>query len=339
MTIKKWDAAIENYFRRMIFLLLSILCSVALGFVMKFFARFGIDTLQAIVVNYATCVACATVHKGEFPIQSTDFSLPWWPFAVGLGLFFITGFNGAAATVKHFGLTVAAIVQKMSIAMTVPFAIYFYCESAGFLKILGVFCAIASIVLANLKSKDLLAGTPTKAGEQGFVGGDANKGRSFEFRVSSSCPVRRPPSGINLLWVPIITFLLSVVIEVGFLKVNYEKWLPDGDVRFIATIFGTAGMLGLAVILGRYFMKKAVFSWKNVVAGIALGIPNYGSILFIFLALGSGMEGSVFFPANNVGIIVASALLAVLFFREKLSAINWAGVGLAVAAIVLIAMG
>ena len=123
------------------------------------------------------------------------------------------------------------------------------------------------------------------------------------------------------------------------MKTNHENWLPDGDVRFISTIFGTAGLLGLGVVLGQFFMKKAQFSWKNVAAGIALGVPNYGSILFIFLALESGVEGSVFFPANNVGIIVASALLAVLFFREKLSRLNWLGVGLAVLAIVLISIG
>ena len=292
----------------MIYLFLSILCSVAIGFVMKFFPRYKIDTLQAIVVNYATCVTCATFHKGESPIKIADMSLPWWPYAIGLGLVFITGFNGAASTVKHYGLTVAAIVQKMSIALSVPFAILVYHESAGLLKVLGILCAVGSILLTNLKE-------------------DKPKD---DFGVKTN----KVP---NLIWIPIITFLLSVVIEIVFLKVNHEKWLPEGDVKFIATIFGTAGFLGFAVILWRYYRKIASFSLKNVVAGIALGIPNYGSILFIFLALGNGVEGSVFFPANNVGIIVLSALLAVGIFHEKLSKLNWTGVALAIAAILLIA--
>ncbi len=291
----------------MIYLILSVLCSTALGLVMKLFPRFGIDQLQAIVMNYATCVVCATVHSGEFPIKHADFGSEWWPWAVGLGLFFVTGFNGAALTVRYFGLTVAAVVQKMSIALSVPFAICFYQESAGFGKVLGILCALASIVLANLPQKEL--------------GGAA------------------PVFSKNLLWLPLATFLLSVVIEVGFMKYDHENWLPVGDVRFIATIFSTAGLLGLGAVLWQFLMKKARFSWRNVAAGIILGIPNYGSILFIFLALGSGVEGSVFFPANNVGIIVGSALLAAFVFRERLSRLNWAGVALAVAAIVLIATG
>jgi drug/metabolite transporter (DMT)-like permease len=288
----------------MIYLFCSIICSVLIGMVMKFFPKYGVHQLQAIVVNYATCLACATVHLREFPIKPADFDLPWWPFAVGLGFFFITAFSAAVSTVKHFGLTVSAIVQKMSIALSVPFAIYFFHDSAGLLKILGVFAAIGSIVLTNIPPK------------------------------STENQVETQPR--NLLWIPISTFLGSLIIEIFFLKINNEKWIAGRDIEFISTIFGMAGFLGFLMLLWQFWQKKTTFAWKNVLAGIALGIPNYGSMLFIFLALGSGLEGSRFFPINNVGIIIVSTLAAVLFFREKLSLINWLGVGLAVLAILLI---
>jgi drug/metabolite transporter (DMT)-like permease len=291
-------------FAAMIYLLCSILCSVLIGLVMKFLPKYGIHQQQAIVVNYATCVACATLHLREFPLKMTDSSLPWWPIAVGLGFIFIITFNSAAATVKYFGLTVSAIVQKMSIALSVPFAIYFYHDSAGLLKILGVFSAILSIILTNIQPK------------------------SSENQAESNKK--------SWLWVPILTFFGSLIIEVCFLKINHEKWIAGRDIEFVSTIFGTAGLLGFLMLLLQFWQKKTIFAWKNVLAGLALGIPNYGSMLFIFLALGSGVEGSRFFPVNNVGIIVVSTVAAVLFFREKLSLINWLGVGLAVLAILLI---
>jgi uncharacterized membrane protein len=80
-----------------------------------------------------------------------------------------------------------------------------------------------------------------------------------------------------------------------------------------------------------------VFAWKNLLGGVALGIPNYGSMLFMLWALADGLGGSVVFPVNNVGIIVATAIGAVLIFREHLSRINRAGVVLAALSIILMA--
>ena len=53
--------------------------------------------------------------------------------------------------------------------------------------------------------------------------------------------------------------------------------------------------------------------------GIALGIPNFGSIYFLVLALRSGgMESSTIFPVNNVAIVMISTFLGILLFRERM---------------------
>jgi drug/metabolite transporter (DMT)-like permease len=291
----------------MVYLFLAVVCSVLLGFIFKVFVRLGIDIFQAIVFNYMTCVLCGWAHLGHFPIESASFGKPWMPYALLLGGVFITGFNTAASTVRHFGVTISQIMQKMSILISAPFAVLVYAESSSVVKILGFFLAIGAIILVNLRTKTQ---TDKQAG-----------------------PV------LGLWWIPVVTWILAGIIEVVFVRVQYEQLADMNDPTFIITVFGAAGVLGFLVACVGWFRKTLVFSWKNVLGGVVLGVPNYGSMLFMLWALAGGLEGSLVFPVANVGIIVTTAIGAVLFFNEKLSRLNWIGMGLAVLSILCIAFG
>lgn len=286
----------------MIYLLLSILCSVLLGFIFKLFGRYGVDSFQAIVFNYFTCVICGGLYAGTIPVGPVAGDEgKWLPYAIGLGAVFISGFTGAAVTVRYFGVTVSQIMQKMSILMTVPFAILVYHETAGPLKVTGVIMALASIILVNWPQKQGHSAENVKAGP---------------------------------LWIPVITWFLSGIIEITFLWVNGENYVEPGNVNFISTVFFTAGILGVSLAIYGWLTQKRTFSWRNVAGGIVLGIPNFGSMYFLLLALGGGLEGSFVFPVVNVGIILVTTIGAVLLFHERLSKINWIGVALALTAIV-----
>lgn len=289
----------------MFYLLLSVGCTVMLGFLFKLFVRYSVDIFQAIVVNYITCVACGWVQLGHFPISAESFHSPWMPCAVLLGLVFISGFNTAAMTVRHFGVTVSQIMQKMSILISVPFAIFAYQESAGWGKVAGFLLALAAIVLVNL---------PGKGG------------------------VNKPDAPFNRLWwIPAVTWVLSGILESVFVIVQHEKLANLSDPAFIIAVFGTAGVIGLVMAVAGLMQRRLKFHWKNLLGGVLLGIPNYGSMLFLLRALGAGLEGSLAFPVSNVGVIVITAIGAVTLFRERLSLPNWLGVALAAIAILLIA--
>jgi drug/metabolite transporter (DMT)-like permease len=294
----------------MLYLTLTVVCSVLLGFIFKLFGRFHVDGFQAIVFNYLTCFTCGWLHLGSFPVKAENFDSPWMPYALVLGLVFIGGFNMAALTVRHFGVTIGQIMQKMSILLTVPFAILAYHESAGWMKILGFLFALASIVLVNWPKKMTTAETP---------------------EISAQNNPRK-----SMLWIPIATWALAGFLEVLLVRVQKERLADMNDPTFIITIFGTAGVLGLLLAMVGWGTGRLQFSRKNVIAGIVLGIPNYGSMLFMLWALNSGLEGSFVFPVANVAIIFATTIGAVMLFEEKLSSINWMGIALAVTAIGLI---
>lgn len=292
----------------MLYLALYVFCSMLLGFIFKLYPRYKVDTFQAIVVNYITCVCCGWLHLGHFPYAHGENAANWLPYALFLGIVFISGFNGAAFTVRYFGVTVSQIMQKMSILLTVPFAVLVYHESSGAAKVTGFLLALASIVAVNWPKNEPKADVST------------------------------PGIGIKgPLWIPIITWVLAGIIEVTFLWTNGEKITATGDIAFISTVFGTAGLAGIGFWLVKRLRGQMPFAWRNVIGGVLLGIPNYGSILFLLMALGTGLEGSFVFPVGNVAIILLTTFGAVAFFQEKLSLVNWLGVVLAVAAIGLIA--
>jgi drug/metabolite transporter (DMT)-like permease len=296
----------------MLFLTLSAACSVLLGFIFKLFPRFGIDGFQAIVFNYATCFACGWLHLGHFPIEKSHFDTAWMPYALTLGFIFVSGFNLAALTVRHFGVTIGQIMQKMSILMTAPFAIWAYGEPSGAAKITGIALALASIVLVNWPKRNL---------EKASEGADRDA---------------QMPRLSGLLWIPLATWALSGLLEVLLVVVNNGKLADTSDPTFIIAVFGTAGFIGLCLAVVGWATGKLRFAWKNVLAGLILGVPNYGSLLFILLALETGLGGSFVFPVTNVGIIVLTTFGAVALFGERLSRINWAGIATAVLAIWLI---
>lgn len=289
----------------MFYLFLSIVCSVLLGFIFKLFDRFRVHAFQAIMFNYFTCVACGWLHGGKLPYSAADRGEPWMPYALLLGVVFISGFNAAALTVRYFGVTVSQVMQKMSILLTVPFAILVYNESSGVFKLLGFVLAMGSIVLVNWPS-------------------ETRKGAA--------------PSGMGLLWVPLLTWVLAGVIEMVFVLVQHGRLIDANDPSFITTVFCTAGILGAVVTSIGWITGRLWFSWRNVLAGIVLGIPNYGSMLFLLMALGSGLEASLAFPLTNIGIILATTIGAVWLFQERLSTINWWGIALALAAILFISV-
>ena len=114
------------------------------------------------------------------------------------------------------------------------------------------------------------------------------------------------------------------------IRSNYLSSAIDFN-QFIVTVFFTAFGVGTVKII--FSGKKIVY--KNVFAGIVLGIPNYFSIYFVLLAL-ENLGGVVVFPILNIGVVLFSSIISWLFHKEQMSKINWIGVILACLSIVII---
>jgi drug/metabolite transporter (DMT)-like permease len=291
----------------MLFIALSVLCSTILIVFFKIFERYNINTFQGILFNYFTCIACAWATTGQFPVPQDVSSKAWFPFALILGFCFITGFNAIGGTVKNFNMSLASVMQKMSLLFGVTFAFIFYNESITFLKISGIIASIGAIVMTSFSSDE----------------------------VDTSNDTIQKQSIKNWLLFPFTAWILSGVIDILLLYVNKEINNDKTDVQFIATLFATAGCFGIIALIYGLVKGTMKFEFKNVIGGICLGIPNFFSIYFLLKSLSIGYDISTVFPVTNVGIIVLSTLSGYFFFKESLLRGKIIGIGLAILAIIL----
>lgn len=282
----------------MLYIIASIICSVLLGLIFKSFPRYHINTLQAVVFNYATCVLVAGLSIGKFPINAETMQLKGFQACMLVGISYITGFVAIGLSVQRLGIATTSVLQKMSMIAPVLVAILFFNESAGFLKMVGILAAIFAVFL-----------------------------------------ITHQDNSKHNLTLPLIgwaTLVLSMLADLGVFWINRIAPDASNDPRLIATLFGTAGLLGFITILLLVIQRKMQIEFKNILAGVILGVPNYGSIYFLMSGLQSGMGGSVVFPLTNVGVILLSSALAFVVFKEPLSLKNKLGILLAMLAILLI---
>jgi uncharacterized membrane protein len=110
--------------------------------------------------------------------------------------------------------------------------------------------------------------------------------------------------------------------------------------EYLITAFSMAAALGIAILSVQLVAGKQRFAWKAVLIGASIGIPNYFSIWCLMQVLKKyAGNSSAIIPINNMGIVLFSAVMAWLMFRERVSAVNWIGILLSLTAIALIAYG
>lgn len=287
----------------MIPLALSILSSSVLLVIFKYFDRFKIHTFQAITVNYIVATGLGFLMTSATLHPTQIIAKPWALSAFILGSSFICVFYLMALSSQKVGVAVSSVANKMSLVIPVTAGFILYNESLTGLKIAGILLAILAVTLVSIRKAD---------------------GVALEKKY---------------LFLPVLIFLGSGYLDT-FLKYVQNTQLSNGEIEiFSASLFLTAALIGSIILLTKRLFQGSIFQPKSIVAGIALGIPNYFSIHFLLQALDlPNLESTVVFPINNTGVVLLSTLLAILLFAERLSKLNWIGISLAIISIALIAI-
>ncbi len=278
-------------------ILISIILSSLLVICFKVFDTLNVNIPNAIALNYLSASGCGLI-AGYDIIQNTDLTqAEWLPYTLLFGVFFILVFNLVGVGVKTSGLMVVAIAQKMSLIIPLTFSIWFYNESYGFMKILGIVLALVAIYFSSKK---------------------AHTNEKIEYK--------------NLL-IPFLIFLGSGIVDVS-IKVSQEHFAQSIDFSvLLAFIFGAAGIVGISKMI----ITKQKLMLKDLIAGIVLGLFNFFSTYFLMKALAQNQyESSFVFAINNIGIILFNSFVATIIFKERLSRINLIGIVLALTSILFI---
>jgi len=288
----------------MIPLLLSIIASTFIFVLFRLFARYSINTLQAIVVNYFVACSCGIVgYQNSIEISAIP-KYDWFYYTVALGALFIIVFNLMATTTQRSGLSVVSVATKMALVIPIGFGLWYYQEPLGPFKAIGIILALAAVYLVSVKNRS----------------GVILQNRNLMF--------------------PVLVFFGSGLIDTS-LNFLQNDFIKDKSLipLFSSTIFMTAGVIGIMVLVVQKIKGVLSLEYKNIIAGVVLGIPNYFSIYFLVKALRSNLlDSSGIFTINNVAIVIISTLLGIVFFKEQLSLKNWIGIILAVISIALVSL-
>lgn len=284
----------------MLDLVLFIVISSLLFVIFKLFEVYKVQTLYAIIVNYTVASLVGLLFfEGDVTLSEMVLK-PWLPYTVALGLLFIVVFNLTGRTSQQMGVSVASVASKMSLVIPVLFGIVLYHEQLSFLTILGVLMALAAVYFTSVKEESIALKTTSIA-------------------------------------LPLLLFIGSGLIDAS-IKLLQERFMQSADFAlFSSTVFGAAALFGILLVFLRSFVTPLKVNFRNVLGGIALGIPNYFSIFFLLRALQyKGLSSASLFTIANVAVVLLSTLLGILLFKEKLSLKNWGGIALAVFSIVLV---
>jgi len=291
----------------MLWILLSMICAVAIALLFKYFEKMSISLLPVLFWNYLFCFLIA-FFQWSWQAPPVSYEIQTWAiYAVVLGILFVGGFFVMGKTIQYYGVVVGSVTQKMSLIVSASFGILFFSEPLTAAKITGILLALIAVVLINIP------------------GNDTRKFRYLLVAAFALLPI------LNLLIAGTIESLLHLV-EVSV----FGELAGALRFSFLMGIFLCAAIISAAWSLIELKGAEPLFSRPFVLSGLVLGIPNFFSAFFILLALGSGIDGSLVFPVLNVGVILLSAIFAVLLFSETIGKYRMIGLFVAIIAILIL---
>ena len=281
-----------------------ILVTTCIGIGFKLFTRYEIHTFNAIVINYTVCLILGSILNptSDWPFSGTVIQSPWFKYDLLLGILFISGFNLTAKSIQRAGITLTTLIQRMSLILTVSFTVILFKEHFGILEMCGLIMALIAIIAINQRTDKL----------------------TFKFSGSFS-----------LILTAVLLF--SAAIEILLYYVEKTRIVGQEQLAFTTHGFGVAAIVGWLSLGINLTRGKLHLTFKDIVAGILLGVPNFFSIFLILRMLNLGWKGSILYPMINISVLLLSTFFAVLIFNERLNRLKWIGIGFACASILIIA--
>ncbi|MDP2189495.1 MAG: hypothetical protein Q8J69_12525 [Sphingobacteriaceae bacterium] len=280
----------------MIWLLLSIGCSVFNFLLFRQFERWKIDTLLAVASNYLSCILLGWLLQGDLP--PFGFSTPWLPWAAFIGLLFVMVFVWIGKSAQQLGVNVTTVAAKMSFAIPMMVAFSLYQTELQWQHLAAFVCAIAAILWSS----------------------NQNTSKNTSKKV---------------WFLPIAIFLGGGLADASLNYVEVKLLPPTQHGLFLMSLFGTSAIFGWSAIGIQHLQAKKRLSWPSFAAGILLGITNFLSVFGLLKAFRSEINGAVIFPLLNVGTILLAGMGAWWLYQEQPKAKQWRALAAAIASILL----
>lgn len=135
----------------MFYIVLSIICSVSVGALLKFSKRYSFDIIQVIAVNYILALGlCYITFRPDVSVVNS--SSPWKIY-IGLAILLPSVFLLLASSIKHIGIVKTDIAQRLSLFIPILAAYFIFKENFTTLKLMGLIVGFPAIFLTLSKKQ------------------------------------------------------------------------------------------------------------------------------------------------------------------------------------------
>ena len=136
----------------MLFLILSILCSVTVGIIFKVGRKQNLNISQVVAWNYVMAlILCYFFFSPN--LTAINATAPWQIY-IPLGILLPTIFLFLAASIKHMGIVKTDAAQRLSLFIPIVAAWFLFGEEFSKIKLLAFLIALPALVLILSKKTD-----------------------------------------------------------------------------------------------------------------------------------------------------------------------------------------
>lgn len=278
----------------MLYVVLSVICSVSVGILLKLAKKKHYSFYQIVSINYI--IAWGLTQLIYQPQLKTQLSSSASSIIIALSLLLPVIFVFQAKAIKYSGIVKTGIAQRMSLFLSLLFSFFIAKEIFGIYKWIGILLAFVAIFLTFYRKNDA----------------ELTKNNKWHF-------------------LPLVLLGFGV-IDILFKKVASLQELQFTEVLFL--VFPGALFVSLIISIYYLIKGQESFNPINILWGIGVGILNFGNIsLYIKAHQALSSNPSTVFASMNMGVIVLGSLVGIMVFKEKVNRWNYLGILLSLLAI------
>ncbi|MFV8271081.1 EamA family transporter [Flavobacterium sp. GT2N3] len=255
----------------MLFLILSIICSVTVGVVFKVSRKYTVSHTQIITWNYVFAgILCYISFRPDLNTVKT--AAPWWLF-IAIGVLLPSIFLFLAASIKHMGIVKTDAAQRLSLFIPILAAWLLFKEEFSILKISAFLLAIPALLLILTKNRE---NTKNKWGYPAAV--------LIGFGVIDIL-FKQIAAHTSLPYTTSLFVILGIAMTIMIIVVAYEVIVKKVPLKINNILFG--GLVGIFNFGNILFYLKAHQEFSNtpstVFAGMNMGVIIMGSLVGVLI--------------------------------------------------------
>lgn len=294
----------------MLYLLLAVLCSVAVSVLLKLLRQQKLDIRQTILAGYPIALLLTWLLLKP-DMTGIDKLGGVWGIIIALGLLLPAIFVILGRAIEMVGMVATDAAQRLSLIIPIIAAFLLFGEVLTETRIFGLllgFLALGALIYRPQQTERV----------------NDNAGTIIAMSKPANKPTLRMP-----LW------LFGVWAGYGIIDILFKQVAKQGA-AFPLTLLISFGLAGL-LLFGYLLLIRVRWDRRALAAGVVLGALNIGNIYAYIRAHQVLSESpSIVFTGMNVGVITVATFIGVGVFKESLNRINILGLVLAIACVAVL---